>query len=72
MDEGGGGGGDVVANDARAARRLNLPGTPSFFLNNEQIESPQGDDAFRELLVSRVGEPVVVDESTASTTEDVE
>ncbi len=58
---------NAVDVDARLARRLNIPGTPTFFLDGEQIESPQGYDEFRALLVSRVGEPIAADDAETAT-----
>lgn len=64
---------ELVAADERAGTAARVSGTPTFFVNGEPIENPEGYDAFRALLVERVGEPVVETEETGTTTmEDVE
>lgn len=39
-----------VERDRQAARQLNLPGTPSFFLNGKMIQNPRNADEFRALI----------------------
>lgn len=39
-----------VERDRQAARQLNLPGTPTFFLNGKMIQNPKDADAFRALI----------------------
>jgi len=57
---------------AREARIKGLRGTPTFFIDGIQIENPAGYDAFKSLIVERIGEaPTLPDfellESASST-----
>ncbi|MBI2050959.1 MAG: thioredoxin domain-containing protein [Parcubacteria group bacterium] len=65
---------DAVRAHESAGRRLGVNGTPTFVLNGERIENPQSYEAFRDLLVSIVGEPELAtspdDQETATTTEE--
>lgn len=42
-----------VSDNLAEATMLNLPGTPSFFINGEKLENPKSYEAFRDLIASR-------------------
>jgi len=44
----------TIEEDRRSGSRLNLPGTPSFFLNGTLILNPEGYDEFRKILQQSV------------------
>lgn len=41
---------DRIQRNYKEAVKLNLPGTPSFFLNGKKIESPRGYEPFKKLI----------------------
>ena len=45
---------DRIERDRKSGQRLNLQGTPSFFLNGEKIENPRGYEDFKALIESAV------------------
>ncbi|MCC7004351.1 DsbA family protein [Candidatus Nomurabacteria bacterium] len=45
-----------IERDRKSGQKLNLQGTPSFFLNGEKIENPQGYEDFKSLLQSTISE----------------
>lgn len=47
---------DRIERDRRSGQKLNLQGTPSFFLNGEKIENPRGYEDFKTLLQSAIFE----------------
>ena len=45
---------DHINRDLASASALNLPGTPSFFLDGKKIDAPRSFDAFRALIQSEI------------------
>ena len=45
---------DCIERDRRSGQKLNLQGTPSFFLNGEKIENPRGYEDFKALIESAI------------------
>ncbi len=45
---------DRIERDRRSGQKLNLQGTPSFFLNGEKIENPRGYEDFKALIESEI------------------
>ena len=43
-----------IERDRRSGQKLNLQGTPSFFLNGEKIENPRGYEDFKALIESAI------------------
>jgi len=56
----------VVAAYEREARMKGLSSTPTFYIDNTRIENPSGYDAFRQLIISKIGEGAVASSTDAS------
>ncbi len=45
---------DRIERDRKSGQRLNIQGTPSFFLNGKKIENPRGYEDFKTLIQSEI------------------